>query len=161
MSTWRVTLIDARTDDTFYLDVEAKDRRGAFEEALCQTRKAGRPGKALTASDQLDHWKKYPPQMRQVKLFNHLLKLGQVVQTPGAEKALGDTGSETTYVGLLTRHASGDWGELCAEDIAVNELGLREGDRIMSVYTLTTGVKVWVITESDRSVTTILLPEEY
>jgi len=61
---------------------------------------------------------------------------------------------------LLARHATGDWGELCAFDRRQNEIGLREGYRIFSSYEVPTE-RVWVITEADRSVTTILLPEEY
>jgi hypothetical protein len=62
---------------------------------------------------------------------------------------------------FLFRHLDGDWGELSPEDIAKNELSLREGFRPLSVYLLRDGTKVWVITESDRSATTILLPGEY
>jgi hypothetical protein len=64
--------------------------------------------------------------------------------------------------GLLWRHQRGDWGEVPAEDATENELSVTGGFRIMSVYVLPkTSVKVWVITEADRSVTTILLPDEY
>lgn len=62
---------------------------------------------------------------------------------------------------LLGRHQSGDWGDLSAEDIKENEFSVKEGFRLLSAYKLETGVKVWVITEADRSVTTILLPSEY
>ncbi|WP_404851334.1 plasmid related protein [Cupriavidus sp. D384] len=55
----------------------------------------------------------------------------------------------------------GDWGELDDEDRAQNETSLITGKRLLSSYTLDTGTKVWVITEADRSVTTILLPDEY
>jgi hypothetical protein len=60
----------------------------------------------------------------------------------------------------LARHATGDWGELCAFDRRQNEIALREGHRVLSSYEVPTG-RVWIITEADRSVTTILLPEEY
>jgi hypothetical protein len=60
----------------------------------------------------------------------------------------------------LARHATGDWGDLCAFDRRQNEIALREGLRVLSSY-LVGGECVWVITEADRSVTTILLPEEY
>jgi hypothetical protein len=60
----------------------------------------------------------------------------------------------------LVRHASGDWGELCAFDRRQNEIALRDGYRVLSSYEVPTG-RVWIITEVDRSVTTILLPEEY
>jgi len=61
---------------------------------------------------------------------------------------------------LLARHAAGDWGELCAFDHRQNELALRYGYRVLSSYDVPAG-RVWIITEADRSVTTILLPEDY
>lgn len=62
---------------------------------------------------------------------------------------------------LFDRHITGDWGDLCEEDKQENEFSVKHGLRILSAYTLSTGVKVWVITEANRSTTTILLPEEY
>jgi hypothetical protein len=60
----------------------------------------------------------------------------------------------------LRRHAAGDWGDLCPEDVASNEQGLQHGNRLMSVYG--TGERhFWIITEWDRSVTTVLMPEDY
>lgn len=85
--------------------------------------------------------------------------LGQVVATPGALEALRAAG-QLPFT-LLYRHQTGDWGDLCAEDKAENELSVAQGYRILSAYTLTTGVKIWLITESDRSATTVLLPSEY
>ncbi|HRJ27381.1 MAG TPA: hypothetical protein PLO61_07725 [Fimbriimonadaceae bacterium] len=61
----------------------------------------------------------------------------------------------------IGRHASGDWGEVCDEDRASNEEALVEGLRLMSVYTSTSGLTFWIITEWDRSITTVLLPEDY
>jgi len=61
---------------------------------------------------------------------------------------------------LLTRHASGDWGTVDAHDTAANEQALRDGDRLLSAYDIDTQT-FWVITEADRSVTTVLLPEDY
>jgi len=90
---------------------------------------------------------------------NARFALGQVVATPGALAAMEEAGQN--LLGLLIRHQSGDWGELDEEDKAENELSVREGFRILSAYVLTTKVKVWIITESDRSATTFLLPEEY
>jgi len=60
----------------------------------------------------------------------------------------------------LARHATGDWGGLCAFDRRQNEIALREGYRVLSSYEMTAR-RVWIITEADRSVTTILLPQEY
>jgi invasion protein IalB len=82
--------------------------------------------------------------------------LGQVVATPGALAALQAAG--LLPFALLYRHQAGDWGDLCEEDKAENELSVAQGFRILSAYTLTTGIKIWLITESDRSVTTVLLP---
>ncbi len=86
------------------------------------------------------------------------LPLGRVVATPGALEVLSDAGEPP--FGYLARHASGDWGELCAFDHRQNEIALREGYRVFSSYETPAG-RFWVITEADRSVTTILLPEEY
>lgn len=86
------------------------------------------------------------------------LLLGQVLATPGALKLLSEAGEDA--FGYLARHATGDWGELCEHDRRVNELSLRHGWRVLSSYAVGDG-RIWVITEADRSVTTILLPEEY
>ena len=79
--------------------------------------------------------------------------------TPGALQALRD--AEQLPAELLTRHVTGDWGDLPDEDKEENELSVEEGFRILSAYNLQIGRKVWIITEADRSVTTILLPEDY
>ena len=86
------------------------------------------------------------------------LPLGQVVATPGALKLLSEIGEDP--FDYLARHATGDWGELCAFDRRQNEIALREGYRVLSSYDVL-AERVWIITEADRSVTTILLPEEY
>jgi hypothetical protein len=86
------------------------------------------------------------------------LPLGRVVATPGALKLLGKSGRHPFE--YLARHASGDWGDLYAFDRRQNEIALRDGLRIFSSYDVPAG-RVWIITEADRSITTILLPEEY
>ena len=86
------------------------------------------------------------------------LPLGRVVATPGALKLLVEAGSYPFE--YLARHATGDWGELCAFDRRQNQIALREGYRVLSSYPIGEE-RVWIITEADRSVTTILLPEEY
>lgn len=91
--------------------------------------------------------------------INPLFDLGEVVGTPRALQALQD--AEQNPLELLFRHVTGDWGELDDEDKAENDLSVEKGFRILSSYKLETGVNVWLITESDRSVTTFLLPEEY
>ena len=85
--------------------------------------------------------------------------LGQTYITPRAEEALiiaGQTGIE-----FLRRHMSNDWGDLSDEDVRENELSLKEGFRLLSAYRTAKGQKLWIITEADRSATTILLPSEY
>ena len=84
---------------------------------------------------------------------------GRVVATPGALAAIGVSGE--SLFDYLTRHLSGDWGDVDAEDARENELSLKHGWRLLSAYTLKSGTKIWVITEADRSSTCILLPEEY
>jgi hypothetical protein len=86
------------------------------------------------------------------------LPLGRIVATPGALKLLSEEGGHP--FDYLARHATGDWGELCAFDRCQNEIALRDGYRVLSSYKVPAG-RVWIITEADRSVTTILLPEEY
>jgi hypothetical protein len=61
----------------------------------------------------------------------------------------------------LSRHLCGDWGEVCPEDWKLNDEALEVGNRLLSAYTAANGVKFWIITEWDRSVTTILLPDDY
>ena len=86
-------------------------------------------------------------------------RLGRLVATPGALAALKQANSHP--IALLVRHMRGDWGELDDEDRMQNEVCLIAGMRLLSSYTLETNRTVWVITEADRSVTTILLPQEY
>jgi hypothetical protein len=62
---------------------------------------------------------------------------------------------------LLDRHVSGDWGDLGVADKLANDMALEYGTRLLSAYTLPTGARVWIITECDRSATTLLLPSEY
>ena len=85
--------------------------------------------------------------------------LGRVVATPGALEAL--TTAQSAPGELLRRHASGDWGEIPKEGARENELSVREGYRVVFSYPLRTGAKVWILTDSDRSSTCILLPSDY
>ena len=85
--------------------------------------------------------------------------LGQTVATPGALDALAKAGQEPSA--FLSRHVRGDWGEISDGDRQMNDEGVIAGDRLLSAYTLSTGVKIWVITEADRSATSLILPEEY
>ena len=91
--------------------------------------------------------------------MNTLFSLGMVVATPGALEALIEAGQ--TPAEFLRRHVSGDWGEMDPHDLQENEDALARGGRLFSRYTTSQQVVVWVITEWDRSVTTLLLPQEY
>ena len=89
-----------------------------------------------------------------------LFSLGHLVATPGALAALAKAGQ--TPLDFLSRHVRGDWGELTEDDRKENQLSLERGFRLLSSYRTNAGdTKLWVITEADRSATTILLPEEY
>ncbi|WP_394794902.1 type I restriction endonuclease subunit M [Armatimonas sp.] len=100
-----------------------------------------------------------------------LFTLGQVVATPGAIEALEEhSGGRWQFaaLGILKRHVRGDWGDLCQDDHQANEDALAHDTRLLSAYRLPCqdkpeepGTKLWVITERDRSATTILLPSEY
>lgn len=85
--------------------------------------------------------------------------LGQVVATRGALAAIREAGQSPTL--FVLRHAGGDWGEVSGDDWAMNDEAVENGDRLLSAYRTATGARVWLITEADRSVTTILLPDEY
>lgn len=90
--------------------------------------------------------------------------LGRIVATPGALHALLAAGQSADE--FLSRHVTGDWGDLDAEDMALNDAAIVDGSRILSAYTLRTGVRIWVITEAVNDVglrygTTLLLPVEY
>jgi len=91
-----------------------------------------------------------------------LFPLGDCYLTPGINSLVEQ--QELSVQDYLLRHQCGDWGTVGKEDAAENELSLKEGYRILSAYeveTKTGAIKIWIITEADRSVTTILLPEEY
>jgi len=87
------------------------------------------------------------------------VSLGRVVATPGALETLEKSGE--SFLPYLARHAGRDYGDISPEDWEENEFSIQKELRILSAYTLTDGAKIWIITEADRSVTTILLPEEY
>jgi hypothetical protein len=86
-------------------------------------------------------------------------ELGQIVATPGALAALKKAGQRPGE--FLTRHVNREWGDLDDEDRKENEYSLEHGFRLLSTYRTNAGDRLWIITESDRSATTILLPEEY
>lgn len=83
--------------------------------------------------------------------------LGQIVATRNALLRL----TRADIMSAIGRHAIGDWGEICSDDAKANEQSLKEGLRLLSAYTAENGAKFWIITEADRSVTTVLVPEDY
>ena len=85
--------------------------------------------------------------------------LGAVFATPAALDALGS--AEVSPSELLERHAAGDWGDVPPEDARANEYALKRGLRVISSYPLPGGERVWIITEADRSSTSIITPDEY
>jgi hypothetical protein len=92
-------------------------------------------------------------------------RLGRIVATPGALTALGNSGQDPAH--FIALHAWGAWGEIDRDDREANDQAIaNEGDpdkqaRVLSAYDTTVGTRIWIITERDRSVTTILLPDEY
>ena len=83
--------------------------------------------------------------------------LGRTVATPAALAAV----SPVDIADALRRHASGDWGEVDPDDRAANDDALRSGERLLSVYRSANGTTFWVLTEADRTATTVLLPDDY
>ena len=86
-------------------------------------------------------------------------ELGQIVATPGALAALNKARQQPGE--FLTRHVHREWGDLDEDDRKENEYSLEHGFRLLSAYKTNAGDRLWIITEADRSVTTLLLPEEY
>ena len=119
-----------------------------------------------------------PREAEAVKGGRHVrFPIGKLYATPGALSALASArdfgkpysvqrASEaedrmSLVLPYVRRHAWGDWGDVSAEDGRANERALQEGSRVFSAYTLATGERLWIITEADRSSTTVLLPDEY
>ena len=88
-----------------------------------------------------------------------LFELGELAATPNAMAAIITAGKKPND--FLVRHVAGDWSEMAEEDRATNSNAVLRGGRIFSSYAVSRDVRIWVITEADRSVTSILLPSEY
>jgi hypothetical protein len=86
-----------------------------------------------------------------------LFRLGQIVATPNALNKL----TQQDVLTALHRHQAGDWGDVCQDDRQANDRALNDGSRLFSVYHSEKQFKFWVITEANRSVTTVLMPEDY
>ena len=99
-----------------------------------------------------------------ISVNNPKFQLGQTLATPGALEALEQ--ARQSFWTFLAKHARGEWGQLDAEDAALNDEALKDGSRLLSAYLLKDGTKIWIITEAEddngkREATTILRPEEY
>ena len=88
-----------------------------------------------------------------------LFRLGRLCATNGAIRTLMSAAADP--IEYVARHLAGDWGDVDPADAAANDRALQLGERIISAYRLADGAKIWIITEADRSGTTILLPSEY
>ncbi len=90
-------------------------------------------------------------------------KLGQLVVTHGIDDRMNDDSTFRRFIfSALDWYMDADWGDTCKEDKEQNDEALKNGERILAVYIFPkTGDKIWIITEADRSVTTILFPDEY
>ena len=112
----------------------------------------------LEAQKQENNSQENEPKFNREKL--ELFNLGKICATPEATKAFQK--AEVSPLWFLAKHQDGDWGEVSEYDEAENSLAVKDGFRVLSAYTLPkTGEKIWIITEADRLLTTILLPEEY
>ena len=85
--------------------------------------------------------------------------LGRIVATPAALDAMAKSGDSAH--GLLMGHVTGDFGTVCKADWKANEDAIVQGERVFSAHLLKDGQKIWVITEADRSSSTILMPSDY
>jgi hypothetical protein len=86
-----------------------------------------------------------------------IFRLGRIVSTPNALQSL----TREDILKGIQRHQAGDWGDLEAGDWESNDRALTQGGRIVSAYNAQSGTRFWIITEADRSITTVLLPEDY
>jgi len=85
------------------------------------------------------------------------IELGALLITPRAQETI----DPADVFEAIQRHSMGDWGELCDEDRQENEVSIQNGFRVLSAYSDRQGAKFWIITEADRSSTTVLLPDDY
>lgn len=145
-------------ESTRYLRVLPHPRLGALRDAL-RPLLHHLPAVTLELSWYPDNrcWVSHIVQMAQTDV--PLFPLGRVVATPGALRALER--AEQSPEEFLHRHERGDWGEVPEADKHENDFSVQHGFRLLSAYTTSAGERIWIITEADRSVTTILLPEEY
>jgi hypothetical protein len=114
---------------------------------------------SIVNQEQKSFWLKFRRKLEILNESEILFNLGNVFLTVGARETLNE--SNQNPIEFLSRHQSGDWGTIGKEDAQENELSVKEGFRILSAYKTNKDVKIWIITEADRSSTTLLLPSEY
>jgi hypothetical protein len=146
-----------------YLDYQQEKMLALYEKADTTERKAIIKHidsfLSVVSRDEKLFWLKF---RRKIEILNEskvLFSLGQVFMTIGAREALEE--SNQTAIEFLARHQKGDWGDVCPEDRQENDFSVKEGYRILSAYKTAKAEKIWIITESDQSSTTVLLPSEY
>lgn len=109
--------------------------------------------------DQKIFWLQFRRKLERLNEKQILFPLGQVFQTIGAREALEEANQNAFE--FLALHQTGNWGLVCEDDAKENDFSVKEGFRILSAYKTKSDEKFWIITEADRSSTTLLLPEEY
>ncbi len=146
-----------------YLNYQSEQMLALYEKADANERKAVIKQidsfLSVVSPDVKTFWLKF---RRKLEILNEsavLFPLGEVYLTVGAKEALEESNQLPNE--FLLKHQKGEWGIICEDDKKENELSVKEGFRILSAYKTAGDVKLWVITEADRSSTTVLLPGEY
>jgi hypothetical protein len=146
-----------------YLNQQQEQMLALYEKADTSERKAiiGHIDGFLSTCNQVEKtfWLRF---RRKLEILNEktiLFPLGSVFVTIGAREAFYESKQEPFE--FLSRHQCGDWGNICKDDADENDFSLKNGFRLLSAYKTACGEKFWIITEADRSSTTILLPSEY
>jgi len=114
---------------------------------------------SVISKDEKIFWLKFRRKLEVLNESKVLFPLGAVYLTVGAREALENSNQLPNE--FLVKHQSGNWGLVCKEDAEENDFSVKEGFRVLSAYNLDSGVKIWIITESDRSSSTILCPNEF
>ncbi len=146
-----------------YLNYQQEQMLALYEKADTSERNAiiGHIDSFLSTcnQDEKTFWLKFRRKLEILNEKTFLFPLGEVYLTIGAREALAESNQEPFE--FLSRHQTGDWGDLGQVDIDENIRSLEVGYRLLSAYKTEKGEKLWIITEADRSLTTILLPSEY
>jgi hypothetical protein len=146
-----------------YLNQQSERMLTLYEKVTNDERKAiiGHIDSFLLTSNQSEKsfWLKFRSKLERLNEKAILFSLGRIYLTPGANEALDESKQEPFE--FLSRHQTGDWGIVGKEHSQENDFSVKNGFRILSAYKTNKDTKLWIITEADRSSTTILLPSEY